>query len=123
MTETVQSLWIGPHLSRLERVCLSSFMKNGHRFQLYVYHEPKGVPNGVELLDANHVVPEKDIFMYPHRKSYAAFANLFRYVLLERYGGYWVDTDIVCLRPLPHESCYVFTRQHVDGAPASDQLL
>ena len=31
------------------------------------------------------------------------FSNLFRYALLLKEGGYWVDTDTFCLRPLAME--------------------
>jgi hypothetical protein len=52
--------------------------------------------------DANEILPASTIFTYPHgpeRGSYGAFANLFRYKLLLERGGWWVDTDLVCLKP------------------------
>ena len=32
-----------------------------------------------------------------HVGSVAGFSNLFRYELLRRDGGWWVDTDVLCL--------------------------
>ena len=119
--EVVRSLWIGERLSRLERICISSFLKNGHRFVLYAYDELDNVPDAVELADAEHIIPKQEVFMYPHHKSYAAFANLFRYVLLEQFGGYWVDTDIVCLRPLPKDLSYIFAAQQIKDAPIGNR--
>src|SRR5262249_11358704 len=43
-----------------------------------------------------------------------AFANIFRYRLLAERGGWWVDTDVVCLTDaIPHYSQFV-ARQEED---------
>ena len=107
----IQSLWIGGRLSTMERLAIASFLANGHSFHLYAYEEVGGVPLGVDLLDAREVIPRNKIFRYAKYESYAAFANLFRYRLLAEKGGYWVDTDVVCLRPFEHASEYVFAGQ------------
>ena len=42
----------------------------------------------------------REYFTYKKEKgagSHAAFSNLFRYKLLADRGGWWVDTDVVCL--------------------------
>ena len=78
---------------------LSSFLMNGHRVDLYIYEDVRGVPTGVTLCDANRILPASAIFQYSQHKSYAGFANFFRYKLLLERGGWWVDADIVCLQP------------------------
>jgi len=84
----IQSLWIGESLSNMEKLCISSFLKNGHPFHLYVYDEVKGVPEGTILKDASKILPPNMIFKYKDHDSYAAFANLFRYkLLLEKVIG------------------------------------
>ena len=107
----IQSLWIGDRLSVMEQLSISSFLKNGHSFHLYVYDELKGVPDGVVLLDADKIVRREKIFKYKDYASYAGFADLFRYRLLLEKGGYWVDTDVVCLRPFQLECDYVFASE------------
>ena len=106
----MSSLWIG-QLSPLEQICMESFVKNGHPFHLYSYDPHLQVPTGVKLKDAREILPEDRIFQNQrgHGKgSYAAFADLFRYKLLRDHGGYWVDTDVFCIRPFSFEEPYVF---------------
>jgi hypothetical protein len=106
----VQSLWIGRELSMMEQLCSLSFLKNGHKFYLYTYHDVKNVPPGVEIKDASELINPDKIFKYQKRDTYSGFANLFRYKLLLEKGGFWVDTDVVCLRPFDDGSEYVFAK-------------
>ncbi len=39
MDPVIHSLWIGTQLSTMEQLSISSFLKNGHRFHLYVYDD------------------------------------------------------------------------------------
>jgi hypothetical protein len=101
MGEVIQSLWIGHPLSIIERLSITSFLKNGHEYHLYCYGD-MAVPAGALVKDASVILPESTIFSYQQgagRGSVAAFSNLFRYKLLLEKGGWWVDTDVVCLRP------------------------
>lgn len=109
--EPVQSLWIGDRLSVMERLCISSFLRNGQPYHLYVYDDVEGVPDGATLMDANAIVPEDEIFLYREHPSYAGFSDIFRYKLLLDTGGYWVDTDVVCLKPFTFEKDFAFPRE------------
>lgn len=106
----IQSLWIGNELSQMEQLCALSFLKNGHKFHLYTYNEVKNVPAGVELKDASELIQPDKIFKYQKRDTYSGFANMFRYKLLLEKGGFWADTDVVCLRPFDDDSDYVFAK-------------
>ncbi|WP_432474593.1 glycosyltransferase [Amphritea sp. HPY] len=125
-----QALWIGEKLSILEHLSLKSFVVNGHNVTLYTYGPVDNVPDGVVLADAGEILPESEIFVYKNRKSYAAFANWFRYKLLLERGGYWIDTDVVCLRPFDFERPVVFGYEEnqrvnnaVIGFPAGHSLM
>src|SRR4051812_13298665 len=98
-SDTCNSLWIGARLGAVERACLRSLMRHGHRLVLWCYALPDGVPDGVELRDAGEIVPESRIVAYAEG-SHALFANLFRYELLRREPGLWVDCDVYALAPL-----------------------
>ena len=98
MSKIIQSLWIGPELSNLERLSIKSFIDNGHTYHLYVYNKVKNVPKRAIIMDANKIINKREIFTY-RNGSYAAFANLFRFIMLYKKGGYWVDTDIICIKP------------------------
>lgn len=132
-TETlpvIQSLWVGTQLSQLEQLAVSSFLYNGHAFHLYVYENVSNVPAGVEIKDANEILDKSLIFKYIDRDTYSGFSNLFRYKLLYDRGGFWVDMDIVSLRPFCFTSAYVFSTegQHRIGncvirAPKGSMLM
>jgi len=94
--DIIQSLWIGPRLGTIERLCINSFLAHGHPFHLYVYDDVEGVPMGVELHEASLIRPRTDIAKF---KNLANFSDWFRYNLIYRRSGWWVDMDTVCLRP------------------------
>jgi mannosyltransferase OCH1-like enzyme len=111
MNKIIQGLWIGPELSVLEQLSLASFLQNGHEYHLYVYDEPKNIPDGAVIKDANEILPSSSVFQYQHSPSYAGFANFFRYKLILERGGWWADTDIVCLKPFDFPEQYVFSSE------------
>lgn len=118
MSTLVQTLWIGPELSTLERLSLASFLAHGHEVHLYAYADVGNVPEGVILKDANEVIPEAEVFTY-HRGSYAGFADRFRHELMYRTGAFWVDADVICLKPFEFEDAWVFGREESDALGAS----
>lgn len=95
---TVNGLWIGDSLPLLAQLCITSFLRNGHTFRLFVYGEVKEVPMGTVIADASEVLPEHAIF-YHATGSLAHFADWFRYRLLADQGGIWTDLDVVSLKP------------------------
>jgi len=104
----IQSMWIGNKLSTLERLSFISFLENGHSFHLYAYDNIENVPDGVIIKDANQIIPADKIFKYKEHDSYAGFANLFRYKLLLEKGGFWVDSDVICLKKFDFNEEHVF---------------
>lgn len=106
----IQSLWIGDELSLMEQLCILSFLKNGHPFHLYTYEEVKNIPAGTVIKDASELINPDRIFKYQKRDTYSGFANMFRYKLLLEKGSYWVDTDVICLRPFDNDSEYIFAK-------------
>jgi hypothetical protein len=107
----IQSLWVGDVLSTMERLSIASFLAQGHEYHLYVYRIVANAPPGACLKDAREILSESMIFQYPDQASYAGFSNYFRYKLLLERGGWWVDTDAVCLRPFGFTEEYVFSSE------------
>ncbi|HEY0431197.1 MAG TPA: glycosyltransferase, partial [Pyrinomonadaceae bacterium] len=66
---------------------------------------------GTVVRDAGEILPASKIFQYQGSKSYAGFSNFFRYKLLLERGGWWVDTDTICLKPFDFAGDYVFSSQ------------
>jgi len=116
MLDKVGSLWIGKSLSNVEKLSMSSFVANGHDYHLYVYDDVEGIPEGVIIDDANKVVPEKDIFYSLTSDGkpggLGAFSDYFRFNMMNYAGGYWVDTDIVCIKPFDFDTDYVFSSEN-----------
>ncbi len=105
----IQSLWIGNSLSKLEQLCIQSFLDNGHEFHLYVYGEVKNIPSGAIVKHAADILPQSTIFRY-EGGSLGGFSNWFRYVMLCKNGGFWVDMDVVCLKPFVFDDEFVVGR-------------
>jgi hypothetical protein len=127
-----RSFWFGRELSPLEQLSITSFLAHGHRYELYIYDEVEGIPDGCYVLDAARVLDRSEVFVHQsprHFGTVSGFANLFRYVLLHELGGWWVDTDVVCMSTEFDDSDYVFAE--VDGmflngvirAPAKSELM
>jgi mannosyltransferase OCH1-like enzyme len=129
----IQGLWVGPELSVMEQLSVASFLQNGHEYHLYVYDDIKNIPTGAIVKNANEVLPASRIFQYKHHATYAGFSNFFRYKLLLEQGGWWVDTDTICLRPFDFPEEHVFSSERVDDvevtnsgiikAPARSQVM
>lgn len=101
--EPIQSLWIGKQLSKVEQLCIQSFLDHGHPFHLYTYGQIDNIPSGTQVFDAASIIGEDKIFRFENgwgKGSVSGFADLFRLLMLQKNGGWWVDMDIICLKPL-----------------------
>ena len=106
------TLWIGTELPKLQACCLESFVQQGHEVVLYSYHKME-VPSGVAVRDASLILPYQPV------GSLAIFSDWFRYELLARIDGIWIDTDLVCIRPIQIADPYIFgyeTEGQINGA-------
>jgi len=121
--------WHGAPLSRIERLCMASFIAQGHPLQLYVYETVAELPAGVELKQAEDILPRACLFRHRRTGSLGPFSDWFRYQLLAERGGIWADADVVCLAPLVYEQAEIFGWQDegtlnnaVLGLPAGHEL-
>lgn len=110
-------LWIG-ELSAVERACMRSVLRQGHTLTLWTYGPVQGVPDGVVKRDAAEILPESSIVRH-HSGSVALFANRFRYELIRRGLGTWLDTDVYLLAPLDLERAYLMGREEADVIASS----
>jgi hypothetical protein len=105
------SFWYGSALPPVEWACLSSFIERGHRVRLFCYDAVKA-PTGVSLADASEIAPREAVSLF--NGSVAAFTDLFRYKLISKYGEWWTDTDIYCLKDDIPECRYAWACQDDD---------
>ncbi len=132
MPARLNSLWIGEQLGYVEKLTLVSALAVGHTFRLYSYAAEKlrGVPSGVEVRDANQVVPYQALAHYFEGGSAALGTDFFRYAMQAKGLGAWVDLDLYFIRPIDFEDEYVFGWEHetsINGAvlrlPANSEMV
>lgn len=115
MNRIVKSLWIGEALTNNEILCIKSFLYHSHEFHLYAYSQTENLPSGVTLKDANDILPKKSLFR-DSAGSFASFADWFRLKMLYELGGWWVDMDVICLRPFAISEPYCISSERKFGA-------
>lgn len=128
----IHALWIGNQLGAISASCLASFIKRGHSVYLHSYQNIIDLPIGVNLLNANEIIPENQIIRHKKTGSYALFSDIYRYQLLKKRSGIvYVDCDVYCIKPiiLPAHG-YLFgyeTNDSINGAilamPSDGELL
>jgi hypothetical protein len=102
-------------------VCARSYLYHGYEFHLYTYGDVDGIPEGVTVKDAGEIIPHdiKDqkagAWLEGDRSRTAKahiyeLCDLFRYELIYKYGGWWVDMDAVCLKPYMEDE-YIFASE------------
>lgn len=129
MVANCVTLWIGEALGPIERACLKSVIRTGHRLALYCFDEPYGVPTGVEVRDAAEIL-SLETMKEQSGGMIGLFSDWFRYELLVRSLGTWVDTDVYVTGQIDGDKAYLFGEQApgtVNGAvlrlPADSPLL
>lgn len=105
----IGTLWVGPHLTWLEQLCLKSFADQGHEITLFTYGDVANVPDGVRVADARDILPDDKILRHARTGSPAFHSDIFRLHMLQKTAMVWADTDAYCLKPweVP-ESGYYF---------------
>lgn len=112
----MQTFWTGNPLSRLERAALQSYVNCGYTVHVYTYNPieefMRNVPRSpfIVVHDAREILPEERLFAYGGRAhvgaredayKYLPFSDLFRFTMLYKNGGAWMDLDIFMTRPIP----------------------
>ncbi|MGI9297600.1 MAG: hypothetical protein ACR2QC_06860 [Gammaproteobacteria bacterium] len=118
--KAVNGLWISPDgkpLSNLERLCIYSFCANGHDFHLWSYGDLPNIPadtapGKVVLRDAAEILPKNEIFFVAG--SLAGFSDWFRWELMRQIGGWYVDMDVIALRPFNFTADIIFAEDEED---------
>ena len=117
----LNSLWFEGRLGYMERLSIASARAAGHPITLFSYRPEtlRGVPDGVEVRDAREVMnDERRVRLFDGRYK-ALGSDFFRYELFAKSLGYWIDLDVVILRPLQFDSDHVFGWEHetsINGA-------
>ncbi|MGB0927207.1 MAG: glycosyltransferase family 2 protein [Pikeienuella sp.] len=115
----IGALWVEGPLSFLEQLCLKSFVDAGHHTILYKYGDVTNIPDGIEVRDANEVLPQTGFLTHERTGSPALHSDLFRYKMLEKGDRIiWADTDAYCVKAFetPNGHFYAWeSKRHVNG--------
>jgi len=112
----IGALWIGGSLSYLEQLCLKSFVDAGQPIVLYTYEGVTNAPAGVELADANDILPQTGFLRHARTGSPALHSDLFRYHMLARHDDMiWADTDAYCVKPFTTETGHFYAWESKHG--------
>ena len=123
--------WSGD-LSIYELANLKSFEENGFIVNVWIYlNDNKTNLNELQefnVKDANEIL---DISMLKRftqgnqKANLSSFSNIFRFQLLKTYGGWWFDSDCICLKnvdefvKLANENEFVIGREYEDYTGSS----
>jgi hypothetical protein len=98
--EIANFFWHGNAMSLYEQKCISSFVN--HNFHVNVWSfTSRELPKGAILCDASKYFKIEDVTSINQDNKLgciAAFSDAFRYSVLKDVGGWWFDTDCICLR-------------------------
>ena len=124
--ETVRFFWHGSQLGPYQLMGMRSFVDLGHFVELFTYDPAIAVPEWIVRRDANEIWPTDHVLTYRNDispGSFALHANLFRYAMLHRLGGWWIDQDVILLhQELPAQEIF-FSLETIDPMTATNSVL
>lgn len=110
---TLCTFWAG-RASPYQTLCIASWVAQGFDVIVYTADTDISLPSGARRRPADEIL---DLGGHIHRYkngfgagSPSLHSNLFRYRLVER-GGWWLDTDMVMLRPDLPDTDFFLARQ------------
>ena len=112
----INCFWFGGPLGEVEQICLLSILKQGHRVRIFCYETTSSVPSGIELADAREILPREEFIFHRESGSPAIGASKFRYHMMKKGLGVWLDTDVILIKPINLDDDYIFGWQ-------SDELI
>lgn len=119
MADAVNAFYQGEKITKLELLTAVSFLKNNHQFNLFTYDTniKKFFPKEVNIINANEIMEESKMFVYEGRGdcvrgSISGFSDIFRYYILYKVGGWYVDMDVTCLQSFDTINQDIVIRPH-----------
>jgi hypothetical protein len=113
--DPIHCFWSNASLNAMSYLSLQSMIRQGHPVKLYTYDDVATmqalVPPGVMVADATSVVPRSTYQQAVVHSEIRYFSDIFRYAVLQEHGGWWLDTDIVLVKPLNFGAQHVFSAQ------------
>jgi hypothetical protein len=107
--QTIRTFWHGDAIGPYQLLCLRSFADRGHRVEVFAYSEALDAPDWISVRKAGEILPpERVLRPLGSDGRFAIHANRFRYALLHQLGGWWIDPDVLLLKPeLPQDEIFL----------------
>ena len=127
----IAQLWIGGNLSYMEQLCAVSFRDAGHHVKMYTYGDVGNIPDGIEICDANEIMPLGDVIAHKRTGSPAPQADKWRYNMLAKTDDQiWADTDAYCVKRFTSDNGHFHgweSKRHINngvvGLPSDSDAL
>jgi hypothetical protein len=104
----VRTFWQGGTLSLYQQLALKSFADRGCRVEAFSYDPSVHLPRWIVARNAAEVLPPERVLRFlPVHGRFAVNIDLFRYALLAKFGGWWIDPDVVLLADLPADEIFL----------------
>ncbi|MCI5076796.1 hypothetical protein [Oricola sp.] len=110
------TFWHGERLRDIDYICVHSMVAAGFRVAVYSFEPVENLPAGAETRDAREIL-SADVFRRidpddPDGIDQLArqqFSDIFRIALMKHARGFWLDTDVLVLRPfeVPQDKAYL----------------
>tara|TARA_R110002072_G_scaffold4242_3_gene29952 strand:+ start:50 stop:1516 length:1467 start_codon:yes stop_codon:yes gene_type:complete len=124
-SDTIKTLWIGKTLNELTELSMLSWLKLGYNIQVFsdgsltYKHMPISFDkykDKIQLDDADRIYKNKvndDILPY---------SDIWRYKLLYKEGGTWLDADMMLLRQLPPDEIIISSERTLQSGAFKSKL-
>jgi hypothetical protein len=94
----IRTFWQGGVPSPYQCLSFKSFADRGLRVEVLSYDPSVSLPRYVTRRNAADILaPERVLRFLPEHGQFAINIDLFRYALLAKLGGWWIDPDVVLL--------------------------
>jgi len=104
----INCFWQGAALGDLEQICLLSMLRQNYKVRLFCYEPIANAPAGIDIADAKEIMPRQELLVHRATGSPALGTNKFRYLIMKKGLGIWLDTDVLVIKPLPKADDYIF---------------
>jgi hypothetical protein len=97
--EVANFFW-GGDLTPYEEANFLSFLHNGFNVNVWSYQKLT-LPKEIVNRDANEIISKEFLMKFNQnfqKSNMSSFSNLFRYELILKEGGWWFDSDCICLK-------------------------
>ena len=108
------ALWIGETINPIVELAWLSWIKQGYLVNVYVSNLNKGKLHKSLRKFINTKLFFKNalkIMEFKTGEEILPFSDLWRYKFLHRFGGIWIDSDMILLDQIPHRE-FIITTEH-----------